>query len=442
MEPAIVVCDLRKRYKLFSNPADRLKEAVHPLRKQYHRDFWALDGLSFTVPRGQTVGVLGRNGSGKSTLLQVLAGTMPATSGDVVVNGRIAALLELGAGFDPNLTGRENCTLYGAINGISPAEMRERILLIEQFADIGEFFDQPVRTYSSGMFARLGFAAAIQINPEILVVDEILGVGDARFQEKCAHRMRELQNAGTTVVVVSHSTDQVLKICQSAILIEGGRLECQGEVKDVVDAYHSLLYAGPPASVPPVTADPVTTLKPNAGFSKELNEFFASSRPLLPSRPYYNKDERRLGNGAARIEDVLVAADDRFEFSTLTGREQMTLYVKIAYRTDLEEPHLGWAMTTREGMLITGTNTLLCGVKLPPVRSGDICIYAIKFQTSLNSGDYFLNIGANRWSGDWVFLDVRRSVIHLNVQRADRCTGFFDTDAGFERVSPSTDPQQ
>ncbi len=435
MVTAIAVRNVSKRYKLFAHPGDRLKEALHPLRKCYHRDFWALHDICFTVPRGETLGILGRNGSGKSTLLQILTGTMPATSGEVLVQGRIAALLELGAGFDPTLTGRENAQMFGTLNGVPPAEMKRRVPEIEAFADIGEFFDRPVRTYSSGMFARLAFAAALEIDADVLIVDEILEVGDARFQEKCAHRFRELQQRGMTIVFVSHNTDKVLKICRSALLIDHGHLVCQGEAKHVVDAYHRILYRSP--------AEPGTAVAPgnaamtvHGGCPAALRAFLASPEPLLATRPYYSKDERRLGDRSAVIVDVLLAADGRFDRPTLSGGEELTFYLKVAYAVDRERPHLGWAVTTREGLHISGSNTLLSDVVLPPARAGDICLYAITIRHHLNSGDYFINLGVTAWEQDWVFLDNRRAVIHLVVQRHGQCTGFVDTPTRFECLDP------
>ena len=190
---AIRIENLSKKYRLFASPRARLKEALHPFGKKYHREFWALKDVSFEVPKGQTLGILGRNGSGKSTLLQIIASVLQPTEGRVEVNGRVSAMLELGAGFNPEFTGRANVMFIGTLMGFSEADMRERLPAIEAFADIGEFIDQPVKTYSTGMFARLAFAAAINVDPDILVVDEILAVGDARFQQKCFRKFQEFQ---------------------------------------------------------------------------------------------------------------------------------------------------------------------------------------------------------------------------------------------------------
>ncbi len=192
-EIAVSLSDLTKKYRLFSTPMERLKESFHPLRKRYHKEFWALKGISFDIKKGQVVGILGRNGSGKSTLLQIIASVLQPTSGTVTVNGRVSALLELGAGFNPEFTGRQNVLLNGAIMGVSHNEMLERMPAVMAFADIGEFFDQPMKIYSSGMFVRVAFAASVHVDPDILIIDETLAVGDAKFQHKCFQRLADLQ---------------------------------------------------------------------------------------------------------------------------------------------------------------------------------------------------------------------------------------------------------
>ncbi len=241
---AISVKDVTKRFRLFRSPKERLLEALHPLRRKYHREFWALRGVSFDVRRGETFAIVGRNGSGKSTLLQILCGVLRATGGQACANGRISALLELGAGYNPELTGRQNTYLAGALQGFSRREMDQRLPMIEEFAEIGEFIDQPVKTYSSGMFVRLAFAGAINVDPDILVVDEALAVGDAKFQHKCFQKFREFQEQGKTILMVTHSTAAVTKHCQRALLLEAGEMVEIGPPNDVVNCYIDLLFSG------------------------------------------------------------------------------------------------------------------------------------------------------------------------------------------------------
>src|SRR5215471_1266872 len=201
---AVSVRDLTKKYRLFSSPMERLKESLHPFRKRYQKEFCALNGINFDLSKGEVVGILGRNGSGKSTLLQIIASVLRPTSGTVTVNGRVSALLELGAGFNPEFTGRQNVLLNGAIMGVSHQEMLERIPAIIEFADIGEFFDQPMKIYSSGMLVRVAFAASVHVDPNVLIIDEALAVGDAKFQYRCFQKLKEFRERGTTIILVTH----------------------------------------------------------------------------------------------------------------------------------------------------------------------------------------------------------------------------------------------
>ena len=240
---AISVTNVSKKFRLFASPSARLAEALHPFRKAYHHEFWALRDISFTVNRGEVLGILGQNGSGKSTLLQIICSVMQATKGDVQAHGRISALLELGAGFNPDFTGRQNVMLNGSIMGFTRKEMQRRMPEIEAFADIGEFFDQPVKTYSSGMSVRAAFAAAIHIDPEILIVDEALAVGDAKFQHKCYARIEDFKARNKTIILVTHDVGQITAHCDRAILLSKGRLVLDGRPRDVVDRYIETIFA-------------------------------------------------------------------------------------------------------------------------------------------------------------------------------------------------------
>ena len=243
-EPAIIVRNVSKKYRLFQSARDRLKEALHPFSKRYHKEFWALQGISFEVQRGQTVGILGQNGSGKSTLLQIITGIMQPTTGEVIVNGRISALLELGAGFNPDFTGRENAVFQAEVMGLSREEIDLKLPEIEDFADIGEFFEQPVKVYSSGMFVRLAFATAINVNPDILIVDEALAVGDAKFQHKCFNKFKNFQDEGKTILFVTHDTGSITKYCSKAVLLQDGCVVDVGEPLNIAKLYTDLLFVG------------------------------------------------------------------------------------------------------------------------------------------------------------------------------------------------------
>ena len=241
MPPALRVEGVSKQYRIYKRPADRLKESLTRGRWKTHREFWALHDVSFEIEAGTTTGIIGPNGSGKSTLLQIITGTLEPTHGTVWHEGRIAALLELGAGFNPEFTGIENVFMNSSLMGISKAETERLLPQIESFAEIGEFIHQPLKTYSSGMYIRLAFATAIATSPQILIVDEALSVGDAVFQHRCTRRIKEMQEAGTTILFVSHDPGAVRALCSRAILLNGGRMEADGPPSDVLDRYQKLI---------------------------------------------------------------------------------------------------------------------------------------------------------------------------------------------------------
>ncbi|HIA50801.1 MAG TPA: ABC transporter ATP-binding protein [Candidatus Melainabacteria bacterium] len=238
---SIQLANISKKYNIYDRPTDRLKELLMRNRRSYHREFWALRDISFNVERGDSVALLGPNGSGKSTLLQIVAGVLQPSKGRVAAKGRITSILELGSGFQPDYTGRENVILNGIILGIPEKEIHRRLDEIAEFAEVGDFFDQPIRTYSSGMVVRLAFASMINVDPEILVVDEAMAVGDRRFQLKCLDKIRELRSKGTTLMFVTHEPNMVYKYCQNAVLLNGGQMIMKGPSEEVVPAYEELM---------------------------------------------------------------------------------------------------------------------------------------------------------------------------------------------------------
>ena len=241
MENAITVKDVTKIYKMYDKPIDRLKESLHPRHREYHRKFYALNSISFDVKKGETVGIIGTNGSGKSTILKIITGVLSPTSGTVEVEGNISALLELGAGFNSEYTGIENIYMNGTMMGFSRKEMEARLQDILDFADIGDFVYQPVKTYSSGMFVRLAFALAINVEPEILIVDEALSVGDVFFQSKCYRRMEEIRKKGTTILMVTHDMGSIIKYCDKVVLLNRGNFVAEGAPGHMVDLYKKIL---------------------------------------------------------------------------------------------------------------------------------------------------------------------------------------------------------
>jgi ABC-type polysaccharide/polyol phosphate transport system ATPase subunit len=432
---AISVRSVKKKYRLFDSPMERLKEALHPFRKHYHREFWALNGVSIDIPKGQTVGVLGRNGSGKSTLLQVIAGILQPTNGSVIVHGRVSALLELGAGFNPEFTGRDNVMLNGAIMGLSRDEMVARMPNIEAFADIGEFFDQPVKTYSSGMFVRVAFAAAINVDPDILIVDEALAVGDAKFQHKCYQHLSALRERGITILFVTHSTALVTTYAQQAVLLDQGRLIGTGEPGFVVDKYHELLFG---------RTSSVETL-PGVSEKEEITpeetrslEMFSNLHEgdFCSTRRSYNKTETRFGNGEAKIVDYTLQCGELWDAADVPFRSTLNVYVKTVFFRDVSAPAAGFCIKTVEGVYVYATNTIIMGKLLSPVYRGDVWIYKFSFAITMSPGDYFLDLAVLEVDGTrgGCVLDVRRSIAHCVVSlKGDRpFDGLVDLDPNFE----------
>jgi len=385
-ENVISVKNVTKTYRLYNKHADRVREAFHPLRRKYHRPFNALEDVSFDVKRGEPIGIIGCNGSGKSTLLQIVCGILQPTSGSVEVDGRISALLELGAGFNPEFTGLENVYINGAILGLKRDEIDDRLDDIARFADIGAFINQPVKTYSSGMYVRLAFAIAINVEPDILVVDEALSVGDIYFQHKCMHRMGQLLKGGTTVVFVTHDMTAVKSLCREAIWLDQGVIVSQGDSETVVNDYFRQVILNEqqdssavcqngdvPESVPPIKKDEdahETTL-----FS-ENDEFLTRTRSL------------RSGSGDASIVNVELLNSAGVGVSEFRFDDLITVRVHIRFAVSCENPNVGFLIRDRNGIEITGTNIFVEGVPVRSVDAGDTRIVDFRLRNVLQEGTY------------------------------------------------------
>ncbi|MBX3357824.1 MAG: ABC transporter ATP-binding protein [Phycisphaeraceae bacterium] len=365
-EPAISVRRSGKRYLIYDKPRDRLKHALFGRVKTFHRPFWALRDVSFDVRPGEAVGIVGRNGSGKSTLLQIIAGTLTPTEGEVAVRGRVAALLELGSGFNPEFTGRENVYLQGAILGIPRREIHRRFDSIADFADIGEFIDQPVKHYSSGMHARLAFSVAVSVDPDILIVDEVLAVGDLGFQQKCIARMRKLLDSGVTLLFVSHGADSVKSLCQRAVFLEAGRMVQFGHAGEVVDRYIAQ-----------------TRTLTNEEASRQMTS-------LPDAVPFETgpKGSLRYGSGHAQIERVRVLSEDGDPVSTYVFGETIVVETAVRALADIDRLDVSFGVRDSAGVDLTGSGTTAEGVWLPPMRSGERFTVTFKFRNMLRSGNY------------------------------------------------------
>lgn len=402
-QPAIEVRNLTKVYRLYSSHADRVKEAFHPFRRRYHRTFHALRGVSFAVGQGRTLGILGRNGSGKSTLLQILWGITSPSSGSVSVNGSVSGLLELGAGFHPEFTGRQNVYINSAILGLRKDEIDSRFDEIVAFSEIGEFIDQPVKTYSSGMHVRLGFAVAISMAPDVLVVDEALAVGDEAFQRKCYARIHAFKKRGGTLVFVSHSAGAVVELCDRAILLDRGELLFSGEPKDAVAKYHKLIYAAPEKAeqvreeirsgggeesvagderqgkgvpgreVLPSSSDP----DPGAGFDPGL---------APKSTIWYEQ------RGAA-IEDPCITTPEGRRVNVLARGCPYLYTFRIRFLGDAKGVRWGGLIKTVSGFELGGLLSSPPGAGLGRVKAGEVLRAELPFRCNLLPGTYFLNCG-------------------------------------------------
>lgn len=422
----ISVSRVSKKFKLFSSPRERLIEGLHPLRKRYHKEFWALHDISFEVGKGEIIAILGRNGSGKSTLLQIICEVMQATSGNVAVQGKISALLELGAGFNPEFTGRENVILNGSIMGFSRKAMEARMADIEAFAEIGEHFDQPVKTYSSGMFVRVAFAAAIHVDPEILIVDEALSVGDARFQHRCFQRIREFVEQGKTILFVSHNADTVLRLCQRGLVIEHGRVSFDGPVVAAVNHYQHLLSGrGKEPSTAHAAAVPSTTNTTLPAADENADR--------VCQHPFYNAHETRLGNGNVQIIDAVIHVDGRQDPPTIPSGATIELLLTLRFQAPLDGVSAGFAIVSLDGTYVFGTNMLMRQAPLLSAQAGECKVVKFTLYAGLVGADYFLDIGCTQITAqEDLFLDVRRSVLTLKFADTPGVTGVANLQARHE----------
>jgi len=429
---AIDVRDVGKSYHIYDHPSHRLLQGLVGANKRYYREFWALRGVSLQVRPGQTVGVVGRNGSGKSTLLQMLAGTLTPTEGSVRIQGRVAALLELGSGFNPDFTGRENVYLNASILGLSRSEVEARLEDILAFADIGEFIDQPVRSYSSGMAVRLAFAVQAQVQPQVLIVDEALAVGDAKFQAKCFARLKQLKEGGAAILLVSHATDQIVQHCDHALLLDGGRAISSGKPRDVVNRYLDLLFGKDKPAVVKTEGEIEARIE-TAGIGR-----FAGIEGGFETRPNYNRHEYRWGDGAARIEDFELRSDASTYPVVLESGARLRLTLRVVFDREVVRPILGFSIKTKEGVAVYASNT-----EYKPIpefasrgRAGDVVEAALTFDCRLADGDYFISVGiASRNEAEVVPHDRRYDSIHFQVMGAD-FFGMADLSLEMTQLAP------
>jgi lipopolysaccharide transport system ATP-binding protein len=388
---AVRVEQLGKAYRIYNRPQDRLKQALWGRRRCYYQDAWALRDVSFEVARGQTVGIIGPNGSGKSTLLQILAGTLVPTEGRAWVDGQVSALLELGSGFNPEFTGRDNVHLYASILGLTAGQIAERFEAIAGFADIGAYMDRPLKTYSSGMVVRLAFSVAISVDPEILLVDEALAVGDIRFQQRCMTRIRQLRDRGVSILFVTHDLEAAKRLCDTIHVLDRGRLIRSGPPDTVANWYLGYMTQDPS----PVADAPHETHR----VSEPACGSLPSPGPRQQGAPYDLRQSMnffqpfRHGDGNGRITRVeLLANDERVTHAARLG-ETYRFRFEIEFHAPVEAPILGFYVRDRLGTDIIGVNTYQEGKQLPPVRPGDRLVVDFILRLPLRPGPYAVSPG-------------------------------------------------
>jgi ABC-type polysaccharide/polyol phosphate transport system ATPase subunit len=415
MSIALRVEGVAKQYRIYDRPVDRLKESLTRGRLKRHREFWALKGLSFEIEQGTTTGIVGPNGSGKSTLLQIVAGTLDPTHGSVFVAGRVGALLELGAGFNLEFTGIENVYMNAALQGFSKAETEARLPEIERFAEIGEFIHQPVKTYSSGMYVRLAFAIAVNTDPDILIVDEALSVGDTIFQHRCVRRIKEMQERGTTILFVSHEPTLVRALCSRAILLYQGEMLADGPPVDVLNRYQRLIMAREAA------------YKDGARETDAVQATTAigTTAPEVERAPL--QYQYRHGNNFAEViyAELLDAHEQPVELIE-TG-DPVYLRMRFVFHEDVARPVCGFMIRNRHGINVYGTNTEQRGLELGAARRGDVLEATFAFNCWLGQEHYFVSVAVH--SPDGAAYDWLDGVIFFRVACAVEMEGLANLNA-------------
>jgi ABC-type polysaccharide/polyol phosphate transport system ATPase subunit len=387
MDPSVSVTGVSKKYLLYDSPRHRLTESLFPFIRKKHRAFWALKNVSFDVRKGQALGILGRNGSGKSTLLQVICGILRPTAGEVRTAGRISALLELGAGFNPEYSGRANVYMNLALMGFSKQEIADRFEDIARFADIGQFMEQPVKIYSSGMFVRLAFACAAIVEPDILVVDEALAVGDVFFQQKCFDRLREANRRGTTCIFVSHDTGAMANLCDDILVLAEGELAFRGNPQEAVSRYCSTL-GSPVAGIPQheMSRPPVETTHAADSAAEIL------AHNILTGGNRHGP--RDLEVVAARVMDT--AGNDTLTIGTM---DRLIFHVLTRAKKAITNSSVGIHIYDRMSNLVFASGTIANRIGLPDLAAGEELIVRMMVTFNVQAGEYIFNLGCSAPTG-------------------------------------------
>ena len=452
---AIAVNDVSKMYKLYDKPIDRLKESLGLTKKKKYKEHFALNHVNFQVGKGETVGIIGTNGSGKSTILKIITGVLNPTGGQVVVDGRISALLELGAGFNMEYTGLENVYLNGTMIGFSREEIDEKLQDILDFADIGDFINQPVKTYSSGMFVRLAFAVAINIEPEILIVDEALSVGDVFFQAKCFRKFEDFKKDGKTILFVSHDLSSISKYCDRVVLLNKGNKLAEGTPKEMVDLYKRVLVGqageltgeGQPAAPAPQAAPAAVPAEGESAENTDAGETTAESAapaaPAVPDaetlsdpstgwlKPFpLNPQQLEYGDRKAEFVDFAIV-DDRGNYTnTLEKGSEFKILAKVRFNSKVPEPIVAFTFKNVHGTDITGTNTMYENQDIKQCEGGEEVIVTFTQKMDMQGGDYLLSLGCTGYQdGDFTVFHRLYDICTVTVVSSKNTVGFYDMNS-------------
>ena len=419
---AIKVEHLDKVYKLYDHRRDRLRDALGLTKKKLYHEHYALHDVSMEVKKGETVGIIGTNGSGKSTILKIITGVLNPSAGNVDIQGRISALLELGAGFNMEFTGIENVYLNGTMIGFSKAEIDAKLNDILDFADIGDFVYQKVKTYSSGMFVRLAFAVAINIEPEILIVDEALSVGDIFFQNKCYHKFEEFKKAGKTIVFVSHDLSSISKYCDRVILLDRGKKLGEGTPKTMIDMYKKVLVN----QLDSKPGDNAQSL--NRGGMKDAD---GNDNNAVPKRwmdkMVLNPSQDTYGNGLAEIVDFCCVDNSGQITNTVIKGDSFTIRMKVKFNARIQQPILACSFKNRMGVEITGTNTMFEKLDTGNPEAGEVMVVNFTQEMSLQGGEYLISFGCVGYrEGEFTVYHRLYDIFSLNVISSKDTVGYYD----------------
>lgn len=420
-ELAIDVKNVKKVYKLYDKPSLRIKEAFSITNKKYHKEFSALRDISFCVKKGEMLGIIGKNGAGKSTLLKIITGVLTPTSGKVEINGKISALLELGAGFNPEYTGIENIYLNGSMIGYSKEEMDKKLDSIIEFADIGDFIRQPVKSYSSGMFARLAFAVSINVEPDILIVDEALSVGDVFFQSKCYKKLNDLKESGKTILFVTHDMGSVIKYCNRAILINDGVIAAEGNPAEIVDIYKKVLVG-------------------QYNEEKEKKSVESSEKSIVKTKRQdnhnwkdymlINPNSQIYGDKRAEIIDFGIFDENDEINNTISKMRPFSIKMRIKFNETIENPIFAFSIKDTKGTEITGTNTIIEKVDTGVIKAGKEIVIEFKQIMRIQGGQYLLLLGCTGYQGDNLVVYNRLyDICCITVISEKTTVGYFDMDS-------------